>query len=113
MNRIRNHDKELTRGDYHKFGVRVRLNGEPALKDGDELIFTVKKTARSSRVGIQKRLKVFIDNELAIFEIFPEDTKELGFGGYVYDIEWRSIEHSVKTIITPSEFRILKEVTHE
>lgn len=42
--------------------------------------------------------------------IDPEDTKNLNFGTYVYDVELTTKDGIVDTFITPSSFKITEEV---
>ena len=46
-------------------------------------------------------------------ELSPIDTKNLRFKTYVYDIQWIKLDDSVVTIVPPSKFTILEEVTYE
>jgi hypothetical protein len=42
--------------------------------------------------------------------IYPEDTKELEFGSYVYDIQLTKANGDIDTFITASKFKITAEV---
>lgn len=98
----------LTRGDSASFDIDI--------KDGNDkdfiftqdftLIFTVKKYCDSKFNLIQKTLSNSIT-----FEISPEDTSNLPFGEYFYDVELRTND-KVFTVITPHKFVLEEEVTH-
>ena len=45
------------------------------------------------------------------FHIEPEDTKFLSFGKYLYDVELTTASGDVYTVIVPTTFEVLKEVT--
>ena len=47
----------------------------------------------------------------AAIHIRPEDTKELSFGKYLYDIQLTTADGDIYTVIPPTTFEILKEVT--
>ena len=46
------------------------------------------------------------------FVIEPEDTSGLDFGNYVYDVELTLADGTVNTIIPPSTFKVMGEVTY-
>ncbi len=99
---------KLTRGDSVSFSVSMR-NGEEEyeLQEGDFLTFTVRKNVYASEKLIEKVLTT------SIIDIVPADTKLLPFGDYVYDVELTFQNGDVNTIIPPSLFRIMEEVSYE
>lgn len=99
----------LTRGDTAFLAVpieNVDTGKAYALAAGDELVFTVKSNAYADKVLFQKKLSG--DNT---FEIKPEDTATLDFGHYVYDVQITTEIGHVFTVIEPSDFEVLEEVT--
>jgi hypothetical protein len=48
-----------------------------------------------------------------VVEIDPEDTKDLRFGQYVYDVQWTQSNGTIITLVKPSKFIIEHEVTYE
>lgn len=99
---------KITRGDSAIFKVNVisqRGGGIYPLKSTDKLVFTVKKSTKSPVPLIQKEL---INSEI-ILE--PLDTSMLDYGDYVYDVQLTTHKGMVDTIIPPSKFKVLEEVT--
>lgn len=100
-------DIYMTRGDSESIGVKVTTGY--TLQAGDKVELTVRRRIGSGEV-IHKLVTEFTDNS-AIIPISPEDTENLPFGKYVYDIQM-TYGGSVKTIIAPSVFEIGEEVTY-
>lgn len=92
-------DIEITVSEIDEHGERR----EHALVEGDVLTFTVKKNTRTSDVLIQKTG--------SSIKILPEDTEDLAYGTYKYDVEFTDAVGTVDTIIPPRDFEILEEVT--
>lgn len=53
-----------------------------------------------------------IEKPEIIFKILPEDTSILEFGDYTYDVEIKTFDNDVYTIIPPSKFVLEPEVTY-
>ena len=81
----------MPRGDMREQAFSVKLNQEPFLDAFDEIYFTVKKTFKDINYLFQKRMTagdiVSVGDGMFQFIILPEDTNELNFGDYVFDIE--------------------------
>ena len=95
----------MIRGDTAEFDIQLTdSDGEPyELLENDSLIFTVKKNTKSDETLIQKTGDhVVID---------PEDTSDLKYGTYVYDVQFTSSSGKVDTVIPPSKFILKDEVT--
>lgn len=104
----------MTRGDTESIDVYC-INESSALiplVDGDAVYFTVKASVDDEDVIIQKIVSSFTEGKASI-TIEPEDTNELSYGNYVYDVQITKADGTVKTIIAPSEFVIGPEVTYE
>lgn len=100
---------QLTRGDTARFEVGVKNevdDSEYELEDGDILRFTVKKSSEDENSLIQKKI-----TSGTLIHIEPEDTKSLPCGKYTYDVELTTKNGDVYTIIPPTGFTLLKEVT--
>lgn len=100
---------KLTRGDTAKISVGIlsdNSDSEYAIKDTDKLTFTVKKKTKDKDYLLQKTA---IGSTL--IHIKPEDTNSMAFGKYVYDIQLDTSEGDVYTIIGPTTFELLTEVT--
>lgn len=99
----------MIRGDTVEFNIIVQQldeNGnisEYTLEEGDVLTFTVKKNTKTKEPLIQKT-GVHIT-------ILPEDTQDLDYKTYKYDVQLTMANGTVDTIIPPSDFIVQDEVT--
>lgn len=99
-------DYEFTRGDttlLKKFRIKDK-NGEVLnLTSNEQLYFTLKTDANSKNVILQKTIGNGIEFKDGYYHIIMEtnDTNELPYADYQYDIELKSIypKEIVKTII--------------
>lgn len=80
------------------------------LDSGDKIYFTVKQNVTSDTKAFQKIITTFTEGK-ALIDILPSDTKALKFGQYKYDVQLTRADNSVVTIIPPSQFNLLEEVT--
>lgn len=109
MFEIKGNDMYLTRGDTARFSVNIFNecdDGEYTPSSDDKFTFTVKKDAYSEEILIQK-----VSTGNPVFKILPEDTKNLDFATYVYDIELATPSGDIYTPVPYSNFNVLKEVT--
>lgn len=97
----------LTRGDTAKLTVDIKDdNGNDyTMQKNDILTLVVKQSCTDPTPLIEKELKG--DNH---FCIKPEDTKNLAFGKYRYDVQIETAEGEVYTIINNKVFVVLEEV---
>lgn len=107
-------DISMVRGDTET--IRVKMldddGNKVPLGEGDKVYFTVKSTLSTKDVEIQKVIESFVEGE-AIINITPEDTKDLKFRGYYYDIQLNRSNGQIKTIIPTSKLNIRSEVTDD
>ena len=100
----------LTRGVTARFSlVRIvnsvtKTNYTPTPED--TVTMTVKKTVLDAAPRVQ-----LTSPGGEVLHIKPEDTKEMAFGKYVYDIQITMADGDVYTIIPPATFDLQKEVT--
>lgn len=102
---------EIVDGSFVKTKDRTIVNGktyyelsEYTLQEGDTLTFTVKKNTKTSDIIFQKHGPTV--------KIEAEDTEGVSYGKYLYDVEFANSDRSkVDTIIEPTEFKVLEEVT--
>lgn len=99
---------KMTRGDSESITVTCE---ERPFTEGDMITMTVKETEYDKEFLFQKNVTEFEDGK-AVIEITPEDTKNLSFAAYVYDIQLTGADGTVTTIIKPAIFELMKEVTH-
>lgn len=100
----------LTRGDTARLLLSSVVNlvtgKEYILSADDTVTFTVKKTVYDTTPAVQ----ITVPGGAAI-HIKPEDTKEMAFGNYLYDVQLTTADSDVYTVIPPTKFEVLKEVT--
>ena len=74
--------------------------------EDDTVTMTIKKTVMQADPCVQ-----IIVPCGEVLHIKPEDTKAMAFGKYVYDVQLTMADGDVYTIIPPTTFELLKEVT--
>ena len=108
----------LTRGDTLKMilSLEQKDTHEPYIPvEGDRIRFAVKHDKMlKDKSDYEDKNPLIIKNipiDTMLLRLDPEDTKDLPFGKYVYDIEITFIsDGSVDTFIEANTFRITKEV---
>lgn len=98
----------LTRGDTFKGTVNIMYADGTAYEpvEGDSVRFALKKTYNDNEPLLEKDIPI---NTL-LLHIAPEDTKNLSYGKYVYDIQLTRSNGDVDTFITKATFRVTEEV---
>lgn len=80
----------MPRGDLRNVKFCVH-GGDTLVTDFTEIFFTVKQTTRANNVIFQKRLSTgditLGDDNYYHLSIAPEDTNELDYGSYKFDVE--------------------------
>lgn len=104
----------MIRGDTEAFNVTLQDEdgAKVDLVVGDTVYFTVKTSINTHIKILQKVVTEFVDG-VAQIKIEPQDTKELKFDTYVYDVQISFASGAVKTIIPPSDFIVSGEITYE
>lgn len=100
---------QLTRGDTARISVALTNevdNKEYVMQKDDTLFLSIKKTINDEKALIQKMLTG--ENT---FHIEPKDTSQLKFGQYKYDVQLTTADGDVFTVIAPTPFEIMAEVT--
>ena len=104
----------MIRGDSESIVLTLQEGEEKSsFLEGDTLYLTVKERVISEEKTFQKVVTEFNEDGTATIEILPEDTKDVEFKTYVYDIQLTRKDGAVTTIIPPSDFTIKGEVTYE
>ena len=101
----------LPRGDIRNIRFNV-TSGETAYTDFTEVYFTVKSATTKRNLLFQKKLSdgsIVLDGEYFSTRIESEDTEELEYGKYVFDIE--VVKGDVIKQTTLGELTITPEVT--
>lgn len=98
----------ITRGDSLTVNVSlVDQDGFPYEPvEGDEVLFTVKKSAKASEILIQKN----IDIDELVVNLVESDTENLAFGEYKYEIEVTTVQGDHYTVIKNAPFIITEEL---
>lgn len=104
----KNGEIRLTRGDTARFTVAVTNDEGKAyeIQKDDILTLSVKKDVKDVEYALQKEI-----TGSDTFHIEPSDTAGLEFGKYKYDVQIKQAGGDIYTVIAPTEFEILKEVT--
>lgn len=98
----------LTRGDtfYAIIKLYNKNDEEVTLSEGDSVRFAVKEDYDLDDV----LLEIDIPVDTMTLRIAPEDTKNLDFGTYVYDVQVTFANGDVDTVIPRKTLNILEEV---
>lgn len=104
----------IIRGDSKTFTFqRKNKNGEVIAEKPDKMYLTIKQNEYEKQALIQKTFDngIRFENGTYYVDFVPEDTDDLSFGEYVYDIE--VIDNDYKNTIKKDAFIIESEVTHK
>lgn len=98
----------MTRGDTFNCIVSAFYpNGAPyEPKPGDTIRFAMKRTYEDA----EPLLLVDIPIETMELTINADDTKDLGFGSYIFDVQLTTANGFVDTFITRGRLRLTEEV---
>lgn len=112
--KIQGKNISMTRGDSEAIKVTVKdtLGNIIPLVTGDTIHFTVRENVMHPTKVIEKIITEFDDGK-ALININPQDTGNLKFATYYYDIQLTKEDGTVKTIITPAYFTITGEVSYD
>lgn len=116
MVKIKGNTITMTRGDTLLVAVGMETkNGDTYIPvEGDSLRFALKhKTmngTKSEFVDDEPLINKPIPIDTCILQLDPADTKPLGFGDYVYDIELTLANGYVDTFIYEAKFTLAPEV---
>ena len=109
---------KLTRGDsfYCEVGMKRKESGEPyEPQTGDYVRFYLKRSIlnppKSEYADRNPLISKLIPTNTMILHLDPEDTKNLGFGEYVYDVELTFANGDVDTFINNAKFILAPEVS--
>lgn len=108
MKKVSNNKITLTRGDTCRIKLSLTdSNGNEFVPgDGDVIRFAAKRYYSDAEPVIF----IVVPNDTLVLEIKPEDTKNLDFGTYVYDMQITFADGTIDTFITKSMLRIEEEV---
>lgn len=105
----------LTRGDTLRVKIDLFKDDEPYTPvEGDTVRFALKNTDKTpdgtEYIDTEPLILKDIPISTMVLEIEPEDTKDLGFKTYVYDMEITFGDGTVDTFITEAPFNLTGEV---
>lgn len=98
----------LTRGDTFMANISINKQDDTPYTpvEGDSVRFAMKSSYEDAEPVLVKNIP--IDTMRLIFE--PDDTKELPFGQYVYDVQLTKASGEVDTFITKAKLKLTEEV---
>lgn len=100
---------------YITLTVRDSQGAPYQIRDGDTFYFAAKKKATDTDYAIApKPLAIDTDENgvtTAVLELVPEDTEQLAFGPYLYDIRMTTKRGTSSIIIKPSTLNIEETIT--
>lgn len=104
----------ITRGDTHSYKFQ-RLDGEkqPIEEQAPSIYFTVKDSNNEKEIIFQKTIEdmTFDENYFYHFTIWPEDTNDMYYGSYDYDIEVKYTDGNYVRTIAKGKFIVEEETT--
>ena len=97
----------LTRGDTFVALISItKQDGTPYVpNDGDKVRFAMKAKYEDPEPLVVKDIPI----DTLTLTLLPEDTKDLSFGKYVYDIQLTKADGTVDTFITKATIKITEE----
>lgn len=108
MKKVQNNKITMTRGDTCKIQLFLSNDdGEPYTPNENDVIRFAAKTSYSDDEPL---IYIIVPNDTLLLEIRPEDTKELPFGTYVYDMQITFADGSVDTFISKGTLKLEEEV---
>lgn len=105
----------MTRGDTLRATVTITRDGEAYTPvTGDTVRFALKRDVLNGAKTEYKDAEPLVLKDIPIdtllLQLDPEDTKHLGFGSYVYDIQITFADGSVDTFIAAQKLVLSPEV---
>ena len=84
------------------------------LAEGDEIYFTIKKVYTMKKFLLQKKLSdgdITIEDNVATIMLNEEDTANLDFGKYDYDIKFKNQEENYAKTLVVGDVELTEETT--
>lgn len=96
----------MTRGDTVRIQVAIDIDGEEYTpQEGDVVRFAAKKAWTDEEPCIL----IDIPTDTLVLTINPEDTKQLEFGAYNYDLQITFANGDVATFVTKAKLKLEEE----
>lgn len=110
-----NQDIWITRGDDAYLNLEIKQQSFPyenyEIQKEDSVVLSVRRSKEDNNDEENPILFQTILND-GYFYISSENTQYLDFGSYVYDVQITFSNGDINTVIGPSIFKILPEVTY-
>lgn len=103
----------MTRGDTMSYKFRRKnKDGQPILEIAPKIYFSIKDTDLKQEVVIQKTIEdMTFEDGWYSFTIYPEDTNNLTYGDYTYDIEVRNEYDNYTRTLSKGIYTLEEETT--
>lgn len=106
MYKVDGNNISLTRGDTLCIQVNLLQYGTIFTpRPSDTIRFAMKKNINDLEVVLTKSIPI----DTLMFELAPNETKELDYGSYVYDMEYTGVDGRVDTFLK-GKFTLTEEV---
>lgn len=98
----------LTRGDTFKAYIKIydEEGNDYIPKEGDSIRFAMKGAYTDKAPIVVKTIPI----STMLLKLDSDDTKDLSFGSYVYDIQLTTADGDVNTFITKAQIVLTEEV---
>lgn len=108
MLKVRGTKITFNRGDdiFIKVDIYDSEGQTYTLREGDKLYFSVKQKETDENYAIAPK-----ELDYDVIHIAPEDTYDLAFGTYIYDVQMVTAEGRCSTIIKPSVLTLEPAIT--
>lgn len=101
---------EMTRGDTFIRTLVLTKDGEPYVpQTGDVIRFAMAKTHKGER-GYKLLLNKVISNDTLLWVINADETANMDYGRYFYDLQITYADGKVETFANDKQIKLLKEV---
>lgn len=100
----------MTRGDTFACTIILKKNGETYIPEsGDVIRFAMAKVYKG-KAGYKLLIEKIIDNSTLLWKLDPEDTADLEYGKYVYDLQMTYADGTVETFADKKKLTLTEEV---
>lgn len=100
----------MTRGDTFVKVLTLTKNGSSYTpQEGDDILFTMAKGFKDTR-GYEVVLQKHIPTDTLIWQITANETKDLDYGIYNYDLQMTYADGTVETFASERKIELTKEV---
>ena len=115
------HDKKITMVQGDTGVIRMKISNHE-LSQGDEVRFAIANKANSSmllcqhsdkKIVLEKQVIVFEKDGTARIVIYPYDTENLQPGKYLYEIQVKTKDGRIDTVVPLTSFTLMEGVIQE